>query len=185
MLAPVRPRRALGVQEVERQTDPAAIARTRLGKDGEPELLLFDDIGGYGWNVPKSDWLNVGCGTLDASAVHDGWRGTRGHLNGVGHPPRACSSIGARRRRRGCSRTSVATPSRAASAGCSRAPSCQRRGSSTACSTSYRRAMTMLAEPTQKLLSSLDPKRAKDVCVALLADAGVTVGGTDPWDISI
>jgi flavin-dependent dehydrogenase len=87
MLAPARPRRALGVQELELQTDPAAIERTRLGKDGEPELLLFDDIGGYGWNVPKSDWLNVGCGTLDASAVHDGWKVTRDHLSAAGHLP--------------------------------------------------------------------------------------------------
>jgi len=77
MLAPVRPRRALGVQELELQTDPAAIERTRLGNDGEPELLLFDDIGGYGWNVPKSDWLNVGCGTLDATRVRDMWTHTK------------------------------------------------------------------------------------------------------------
>jgi flavin-dependent dehydrogenase len=88
LLAPPRPRRALGVQELEVQTDHAAVERTRLGKDGEPELLLFDDIGGYGWNVPKSDWINVGCGTLDASAVHDGWRLTHEHLNAAGHVPR-------------------------------------------------------------------------------------------------
>jgi geranylgeranyl reductase family protein len=87
MLAPPRPRRALGVQELELQTDREAVARTRLGKDGEPELLLFDDIGGYGWNVPKSDWINVGCGTLDASAVHDGWKRTHAHLEAAGHIP--------------------------------------------------------------------------------------------------
>lgn len=87
MLAPDRPRRALGVQELELQTDPAAIKRTRLGRDGEPELVLFDDIGGYGWNVPKSDWLNVGCGTLDANAVRDAWKLTRAHLSAAGHVP--------------------------------------------------------------------------------------------------
>lgn len=87
-LAPARPRRALGVQEVELQTDPAAVERTRLGRDGEPELLLFDDVAGYGWNVPKSDWLNIGCGTLDAHAVHDAWRTTHHHLRAAGHVPR-------------------------------------------------------------------------------------------------
>ena len=87
MLAPVRPRRAVGVQELELHTDPAAIARTRLGRDGEPELVLFDDVGGYGWNVPKSDWINVGCGTLDASAVRAAWKVTHDYLHAAGHVP--------------------------------------------------------------------------------------------------
>jgi len=86
-LAPPRPRRAVGVQELELQADPAAIARTRLGRDGEPELLLFDGVGGYGWNVPKSGWLNVGCGTLDAGAVRGAWRVTHDHLRAAGHVP--------------------------------------------------------------------------------------------------
>lgn len=83
MLAPARPRRAVGVQELELQTDLHAVARTRMGKDGEPELLLFDDISGYGWNVPKRDWLNVGCGTLDATRVRDAWQDTRAKLRTV------------------------------------------------------------------------------------------------------
>ena len=74
---PVRPRRAVGVQELELPADPVAVARTRLGNDGEPELVLFDDISGYGWNVPKRDWLNVGCGTLDATRVRDMWTHTK------------------------------------------------------------------------------------------------------------
>jgi len=49
--------------------------------------VLFDDVGGYGWNVPKSGWLNVGCGTLDASAVRDAWKVTRDHLRAAGHVP--------------------------------------------------------------------------------------------------
>ena len=77
MLAPTRPRRAVGVQELELQTDPVAVARTRVGNDGEPELVLFDDVSGYGWNVPKRDWLNVGCGTLDATRVRSAWELTR------------------------------------------------------------------------------------------------------------
>jgi flavin-dependent dehydrogenase len=87
MMAPERPRRAVGVQELELKADPAAIERTRLGRNGEPELVLFDDVGGYGWNVPKSDWLNVGCGTLDANAVRDAWRVTHDHLRRAGHVP--------------------------------------------------------------------------------------------------
>jgi len=92
MLAPVRPRRAAGVQELEFQVGADPIARTRLGKDGEPELLLFDDIGGYGWNVPKSDWLNVGCGTLDATEARSAWRTTYDHLRAAGHVPREAES---------------------------------------------------------------------------------------------
>jgi menaquinone-9 beta-reductase len=90
MLAPVRPRRAVGAQELELQLDAESIARTRIGEDGEPELILFDDVGGYGWNVPKYDWINVGCGTLDATEARAGWRHTRAHLLGAGHvPPKA------------------------------------------------------------------------------------------------
>ena len=87
MLAPTRPRRAVGAQELELQLDPAAVARTRIGNDGEPELLLFDDVGGYGWNVAKSDWLNVGCGTLEATAARAAWRDTHEHLRAAGHLP--------------------------------------------------------------------------------------------------
>jgi flavin-dependent dehydrogenase len=75
------------VQELELEADAGAIARTRLGKDGEPELVLFDDVGGYGWNVAKSDWLNVGCGTLDPSAVRAAWKSTHDHLRSAGHLP--------------------------------------------------------------------------------------------------
>lgn len=87
LLAPARPRRAVGVQELELQIGTAPVARTRLGRDGEPELLLFDDLGGYGWNVPKSDWINVGCGTLDATDARDAWRLTLDHLRAAGHLP--------------------------------------------------------------------------------------------------
>ncbi len=87
LLAPVRPRRAVGVQELELQLDAITVARTRLGGNGEPELVLFDDVGGYGWNVPKSDWINVGCGTLDATAARGAWRHTHDHLRAAGHLP--------------------------------------------------------------------------------------------------
>jgi cyclopropane-fatty-acyl-phospholipid synthase len=38
---------------------------------------------------------------------------------------------------------------------------------------------------TQKLISILDPRRAQDLCRDLLANAGVTVNGTNPWDPQI
>ena len=86
-LAPVRPSPPVGVQELELHTDAAAVTRTRIGDDGEPELLLFDDAGGYGWNVPKSDWINVGCGTLDANDVRAAWANTHRYLRAAGHIP--------------------------------------------------------------------------------------------------
>jgi menaquinone-9 beta-reductase len=87
MHEPPRPRRAVGVQELELQTDERAIARTRVGSDGEPELVLFDGLSGYGWNVPKKDWLNLGCGTLDATSVRDAWKTTHALLRESGHVP--------------------------------------------------------------------------------------------------
>jgi flavin-dependent dehydrogenase len=75
------------VQEHEFRTDPRAVERTRIGDDGEPELLLHDDLRGYAWNVPKSDWLNVGCGTVDATEVRDAWRRAREHFRAAGHVP--------------------------------------------------------------------------------------------------
>jgi flavin-dependent dehydrogenase len=87
MIGPTRPRRAVGAQELEVQLDAAAVARSRLGNNGEPELLLLDDAGGYGWNVPKSDWLNAGVGTLDATQARDAWRTTHDHLRAAGHFP--------------------------------------------------------------------------------------------------
>lgn len=38
---------------------------------------------------------------------------------------------------------------------------------------------------TAKLFSSLAPHRARDVCVEMLGAAGVTVGGSAPWDVTI
>ena len=45
-------------------------------------------IGGYGWNVPKSDWINVGCGTLDPGDVRDAWAARARSLRAAGHLPR-------------------------------------------------------------------------------------------------
>ncbi len=85
--APPRPSGPVGVQEHEFRADPAAIARTRAGGDGEPELLLHDDLRGYSWNVPKTDWLNVGSGTIEPHEVRAAWQKARTHFQAAGHVP--------------------------------------------------------------------------------------------------
>jgi len=87
LFTPPRPNGPVGVQEHEFRADPAAIARTRAGRDGEPELLLHDDLRGYSWNVPKTDWLNVGSGTVEPHEVRAAWQRARGHFTAAGHLP--------------------------------------------------------------------------------------------------
>ena len=43
----------------------------------------------------------------------------------------------------------------------------------------------MVATATRKLLSSLDPRRAQDLFVELLARADIQIGGSRPWDLQI
>jgi cyclopropane-fatty-acyl-phospholipid synthase len=43
----------------------------------------------------------------------------------------------------------------------------------------------MSTTATSKLLSSLEPKRARATCVELLDAAGITVGGSQPWDVTV
>src|SRR3954468_19586729 len=94
MVAPPRPSGPVGVQEHEFRADPAAVARTRAGRDGEPELLLHDDLRGYSWNVPKTDWLNVGSGTVDPGDVRAAWRAARASFEAGGHgPPQAAGEL--------------------------------------------------------------------------------------------
>ncbi len=88
-LAPPRPRGPVGVQEHEFPLDPAAIAGARAGLDGEPELLLHDDLRGYAWNIPKGGWLNVGVGTLEPTEVRGAWARARAHFVALGHVPPA------------------------------------------------------------------------------------------------
>jgi menaquinone-9 beta-reductase len=87
LVSPPRPQGPVGVQEHEFRADPTAIARTRAGRDGEPELLLHDDLRGYSWNVPKTDWLNVGSGTVEPHEVRAAWRQARAHFDAAGHLP--------------------------------------------------------------------------------------------------
>jgi len=87
LCAPPRPMGPVGVQEHEFRADPAAVSRTRLGRDGEPELLLHDDLSGYSWNVPKTDWLNIGSGTIEAKDVRAAWQTARAYFRAAGHVP--------------------------------------------------------------------------------------------------
>jgi flavin-dependent dehydrogenase len=87
IVTPPRPSGPVGVQEHEFPAAPAEVARTRVGGDGEPELLLHDDLRGYAWNVPKTGWLNVGCGTVDPTEVRAAWRRASGYFLSAGHLP--------------------------------------------------------------------------------------------------
>lgn len=90
-LFPKKPERPVGVKEHEFAADPRGVAETRVGEDGEPELLLHDDLAGYSWNVPKTDWLNIGTGTANARAVTAAWAAARAHFEQTGHVPQEAS----------------------------------------------------------------------------------------------
>jgi len=75
-----------GTQEREFEGNLEEIASTRSGKDGEPEILLHDDMKGYSWNVPKGNWLNVGTGTKVARDVLPAWNKARAFFEGNGTP---------------------------------------------------------------------------------------------------
>ncbi len=93
-IAERRPKPPVGVQEREFLAGAAEVADTRVGEDGEPELLIHDDLRGYSWNVPKSDWLNVGSGTVSAREVRAAWQRARGYFEREGHlPPSAAEEL--------------------------------------------------------------------------------------------
>ncbi len=81
-------RRALvAARELELVADASEVAAARAGQDGEPELLLHDDLGGYSWNVPKHEWLNVGTGTSEPRELLQAWSSARKHFSSSGHLP--------------------------------------------------------------------------------------------------
>ncbi len=77
----------VAAQENEFLAGGDAVARSRVGADGEPELLLHDDLGGYSWNVPKGEWLNIGTGTSEPREVLRGWQMARDFFTSSGHVP--------------------------------------------------------------------------------------------------
>ena len=88
-LFPPKPGYPVAAQEREVEVGAAELAAARIGADGEPELLLHDDLGGYSWNVPKGSWLNVGTGTASARQVRSAWTAARSFFLGSGHIPRS------------------------------------------------------------------------------------------------
>ena len=79
-----------GTQEREFEGNPDEIAACRAGEDGEPEILLHDDMKGYSWNVPKGHWLNVGTGTKVAGEVLQSWSRARAFFEDSGTIPPSC-----------------------------------------------------------------------------------------------
>ena len=73
-----------GTQEREFEGNLEEIVACRAGEDGEPEILLHDDMKGYSWNVPKGQWLNVGTGTKVAREVLPAWSKARAFFEGNG-----------------------------------------------------------------------------------------------------
>jgi flavin-dependent dehydrogenase len=73
-----------GTQEREFEGSSEEIAACRAGADGEPEILLHDDMRGYSWNVPKGEWLNIGTGTKVAREVLPAWNKARRFFEGDG-----------------------------------------------------------------------------------------------------
>jgi menaquinone-9 beta-reductase len=73
-----------GTQEREFEGSLEEIVACRAGEDGEPEILLHDDMKGYSWNVPKGQWLNVGTGTKVAREVLPAWSKARAFFEGNG-----------------------------------------------------------------------------------------------------
>jgi len=71
-LFPRKQRKPVATQEREFESPVPFI-----GSDGEPEILLHDDLGGYSWSIPKSSWTNVGCGTVDPKALLPAWSQAR------------------------------------------------------------------------------------------------------------
>lgn len=82
----------VAAQEHEYEAGREAVAAARVGLDGEPELLLHEDWGGYSWNVPKGEWLNVGTGTSEPRQVRAAWALARDFFVRTGHVPPGASA---------------------------------------------------------------------------------------------
>lgn len=88
-----QPRTSLvAAQEHEFVAGGEAVAAARVGLDGEPELLLHEDWGGYSWNVPKGEWLNVGTGTSEPRQVRAAWAAARDFFLRAGHVPESAAA---------------------------------------------------------------------------------------------
>lgn len=86
-LFPKKPQPAVATQELECPVDYKVLQSTRIGEDGEPELLLYSDQFGYAWNIAKTQWLNIGCGTQHAKNVLKAWQQSEKFFRDRGHLP--------------------------------------------------------------------------------------------------
>src|SRR5262249_48187651 len=84
---PGKPGHPVAAQEREFEADAAEGADARIGADGEPELLLHDDLGGYSGNVPQGARLNVRTGTAAPRRGRAGGGPAAGGGGGGGGPP--------------------------------------------------------------------------------------------------
>jgi flavin-dependent dehydrogenase len=88
-----KPRTTLvAAQENEFLAGAESVAAARVGNDGEPELLLHGDLGGYSWNVPKGEWLNVGTGTSEPRELLAAWAVAREFFLREGHVPESAAA---------------------------------------------------------------------------------------------
>jgi flavin-dependent dehydrogenase len=53
--------------------------------------MLHDDLRGYSWNISKTDWLNVGCGTVDPKQVRAAWIEAREVFERAGSLPESAA----------------------------------------------------------------------------------------------
>ena len=83
----------VAAKELEFEAGASEIAASRAGRDGEPELFLHPDLGGYAWNVPKGAWLNVGAGTADPHELLAAWSKAREQFSGAGHLPENAAAL--------------------------------------------------------------------------------------------
>ena len=76
-----------GTQEKEFRSKKDEISKCRIGEDGEPHILLHNDMRGYSWNVPKTEWINIGSGTKMAVEVKSAWQKARAFFESEGTIP--------------------------------------------------------------------------------------------------
>ena len=88
LLFPRKQRKPLATQE--REFEAPAL---HPGLDGEPEILVHDDLGGYSWSIPKSSWINVGCGTVDPHDLLGAWSKARGFFESEKGPLPALDKV--------------------------------------------------------------------------------------------
>ena len=88
LLFPHKQRKPVATQEKEFEGRAPC-----LGADGEPEILVHDDLGGYSWSIPKKDWMNVGCGTVDPKELLKAWSKARGFFEAEKGPLPALDEV--------------------------------------------------------------------------------------------